>query len=144
MLKSLVFLALGSCVSTVQACAHHDDGEVAPPHVREELLKKWDQEVPTPPPPTYIYAYIVDRRLIRQWSFSGINTFAHLKPVKCLIEPDERYDIAVVGAPFDTAVSYRPGASCSTYVLLYRYRALQKNGKLMNRRSIRPASHPRS
>lgn len=25
--------------------AHHDHDEVAPPHVREELLKKWDQEV---------------------------------------------------------------------------------------------------
>lgn len=43
MLKSLVtLLALtGSALSH----AHHDD-EVAPPHVREELLKKWDQEVP--------------------------------------------------------------------------------------------------
>lgn len=30
--------------------------------------------------------------------------------MKCLIEPDENYDIAVIGAPFDTAVSYRPGA----------------------------------
>lgn len=34
-----------------------------------------------------------------------------MKTVKCLIEPDERYDIAVIGAPFDTAVSYRPGES---------------------------------
>ena len=44
MLKSILTLALG-CSSAVHACAHHDDGEVAPPHVREELLKKWDQEV---------------------------------------------------------------------------------------------------
>lgn len=49
-----------------------------------------------------------------QWSFSGIASFAHLKPVKCLIEPDERYDIAVIGAPFDTAVSYRPGMKSSS------------------------------
>lgn len=41
--------------------------------------------------------------------FAGISTFAHLKSVKCLIEPDERYDIAIIGAPFDTATSYRPG-----------------------------------
>ncbi|OJJ43275.1 hypothetical protein ASPZODRAFT_19678 [Penicilliopsis zonata CBS 506.65] len=67
---------------------HHDDAEVVPEEYREELLKKWDQE----------------------WTFSGISSFAHLKPVKCLIEPDEHYDIAVIGAPFDTAVSYRPGA----------------------------------
>ncbi|BCR92404.1 agmatinase [Aspergillus chevalieri] len=86
MLKSLVTLLALS--SSALSHAHHDHEEVAPPHVREELLKKWDQE----------------------WSFTGISSFAHLKPVKCLIEPDERYDIAVIGAPFDTAVSYRPGA----------------------------------
>lgn len=49
-----------------------------------------------------------------QWSFSGISTFAHMRSVKCLIEPEERYDIAVVGAPFDTAVTYRPGISPKT------------------------------
>ncbi|EDN10831.1 predicted protein [Histoplasma mississippiense (nom. inval.)] len=55
---------------------------------RKELLKKWDQE----------------------WSFSGVSTFAHLKHVKCLLEPDEHYDVAVLGVPFDTSVSFRPGA----------------------------------
>lgn len=59
-----------------------------------------------PVPPIYIYISFL---LIKQFSFTGISSFAHLKPVKCLVEPDERYDIAVVGAPFDTAVSYRPG-----------------------------------
>ncbi|KAI0534652.1 agmatinase [Xylaria digitata] len=44
------------------------------------------------------------------WGFSGISTFAHLKHVKCLTTPSELYDIAIIGAPFDTAVSYRPGA----------------------------------
>lgn len=41
--KSLLsVLALtGSAVS----CAHHGDTEVVPEHEREELLKKWDQEV---------------------------------------------------------------------------------------------------
>ncbi|OJD17669.1 agmatinase [Emergomyces pasteurianus Ep9510] len=66
---------------------HHDYEEI-PIDRREELLAKWDQE----------------------WSFSGISTFAHLEHVKCLLEPDEQYDIAVLGAPFDTSVSYRPGA----------------------------------
>ncbi|KAB8204622.1 Arginase family protein [Aspergillus parasiticus SU-1] len=81
-------LGLLALAGTALSHAHHDDTEVVPEHLREELLKKWDQE----------------------WTFSGIASFAHLKPVKCLIEPDERYDIAVIGAPFDTAVSYRPGA----------------------------------
>ncbi|KAH8130794.1 agmatinase [Trichoderma asperellum] len=44
------------------------------------------------------------------WSFSGLGSFAHLDYVKCLTNPAEKFDIAIVGAPFDTAVSYRPGA----------------------------------
>lgn len=44
-----------------------------------------------------------------QWSFNGIGSFAHLDYVKCLTNPQEKYDIAIIGAPFDTAVSFRPG-----------------------------------
>ncbi|KIW14551.1 agmatinase [Exophiala spinifera] len=54
----------------------------------DELKAKWDSD----------------------WSFSGISTFAHLKHVKCLTTPYEPFDIGIIGAPFDTAVSYRPGA----------------------------------
>lgn len=46
----------------------------------------------------------------QQWAFSGISTFAHLNHTRCLQHPDEEYDIAILGAPFDTTVSYRPGA----------------------------------
>lgn len=42
--------------------------------------------------------------------FAGISTFAHLQHVYCLTEPHEKFDIAILGAPFDTAVTYRPGA----------------------------------
>jgi agmatinase len=41
--------------------------------------------------------------------FSGIITFAHLPHVPCL-SISEPLDIAIIGYPFDTAVSYRPGA----------------------------------
>ncbi|EGV59928.1 Arginase/deacetylase [Yamadazyma tenuis ATCC 10573] len=44
------------------------------------------------------------------WPFQGINTFAHLESHNCLLEPEQHYDIAVIGVPFDTATSYRPGA----------------------------------
>ncbi|KEF52186.1 agmatinase [Exophiala aquamarina CBS 119918] len=54
----------------------------------EELKAKWDFD----------------------WGFTGISTFAHLKHVKCLTTPYEPFDIGILGAPFDTAVSYRPGA----------------------------------
>ncbi|KAL4927376.1 agmatinase [Aspergillus undulatus] len=83
----LICAGLLALAATASAHAHHEHEDI-PQHVREELLAKWNQE----------------------WSFSGHASFAHLKPVKCLVEPDERYDIAVIGAPFDTAVSYRPGA----------------------------------
>lgn len=52
----------------------------------------------------------LERKWGTDWSFSGIATFAHLKHVKCLTRPSEKFDIAIVGAPFDTATSYRPGA----------------------------------
>ncbi|KAL7274874.1 hypothetical protein RUND412_002207 [Rhizina undulata] len=54
----------------------------------EELRRKWDFD----------------------YGFSGISTFAHLPHVKCLVNPEEKFDIGIIGAPFDSAVSYRPGA----------------------------------
>lgn len=44
------------------------------------------------------------------WPFQGINTFAHLNHQKCLIDRDLKYDVALIGVPFDTATSYRSGA----------------------------------
>lgn len=48
------------------------------------------------------------------WSYMGITTFAHLPFINCLDptyadEANEQFDIAIVGAPFDTSVTYRPG-----------------------------------
>lgn len=43
--------------------------------------------------------------------FAGLTTFANLPYVHCLDESgSEKYDIAVLGAPFDTGVTARPGA----------------------------------
>lgn len=45
--------------------------------------------------------------------FSGLMTYANLPYVHCLAgtgEDIEKYDIAIVGAPFDTGVTARPGA----------------------------------
>jgi hypothetical protein len=47
-------------------------------------------------------------------AFAGITTFAHLPFINCLHpvyaeESKENFDIAIVGAPFDTSVTYRPG-----------------------------------
>ncbi|CAN6623341.1 hypothetical protein TRVA0_009S01684 [Trichomonascus vanleenenianus] len=44
--------------------------------------------------------------------YSGIVSFEHLPLTDCfgLSGTKEKFDIAIVGAPFDTAVTYRPGA----------------------------------
>ncbi|KAJ5723554.1 agmatinase 1 [Penicillium malachiteum] len=42
--------------------------------------------------------------------FSGISTFGRLPYSPCLATNDVQYDIAFLGAPFDTGTSYRPGA----------------------------------
>ena len=47
-------------------------------------------------------------------AFAGITTFAHLPFINCLHptypeESKEKFDIAIIGAPFDTSVTYRPG-----------------------------------
>lgn len=42
--------------------------------------------------------------------FSGISTFGRLPYFPCLASDELKYDIAFIGAPFDTGTSYRPGA----------------------------------
>ena len=44
-----------------------------------------------------------------RWGFQGISTFAYLKHVKCLVEEATTFDIGILGVPFDTATTYRPG-----------------------------------
>ncbi|OAX84849.1 hypothetical protein ACJ72_00777 [Emergomyces africanus] len=45
--------------------------------------------------------------------FSGLMTFANVPYVNCFVDSEaqqQRYDIAFIGAPFDTGVTARPGA----------------------------------
>ncbi|CZT51674.1 related to agmatinase [Rhynchosporium secalis] len=84
-------------VGSVVAQGHHEHAAQSqtPLHEREfvkdsaeELERKWGFE----------------------WGFNGVNSFAHLEHVKCLTHPERQFDIGILGVPFDTAVSYRPGA----------------------------------
>lgn len=47
-------------------------------------------------------------------AMGGLTSFGHLPYIPCFAaktdEEIDKYDIAVLGAPFDTATSYRPGA----------------------------------
>ncbi|OAQ99139.1 hypothetical protein LLEC1_05840 [Akanthomyces lecanii] len=87
-MRASVLARLVLCAGLSLACGGHDDDRQWTKEELQELEDKWGYD----------------------WSFSGIGTFAHLDYVKCLTNPAERYDIAIVGVPFDTAVSYRPGA----------------------------------
>ncbi|KAI0735046.1 Arginase/deacetylase [Earliella scabrosa] len=42
--------------------------------------------------------------------FSGPLSFSHLPYSRCLEDESAQFDIALLGMPFDTAVTYRPGA----------------------------------
>lgn len=48
-------------------------------------------------------------------SFSGITTFAHLPHERCLDNIEGKVDVAILGVPYDNAVSYRPGARFGPY-----------------------------
>ncbi|KAI6091173.1 Arginase/deacetylase [Hypoxylon rubiginosum] len=84
-----LFLALGCGSALVQACGGHS-----------HEVREWSQDELDD----------LERKWGHEWGFSGISTFAHLEYHKCLTTPSELFDIAIIGAPFDTAVSYRPGA----------------------------------
>ncbi|KAH6886819.1 arginase family-domain-containing protein [Thelonectria olida] len=87
---SLLFLSLVQLLVPLGAhgCGHDGNARDWTKEELDELERKWG----------------------RDWAFTGISTFAHLKHERCLTTPSELYDIAIIGAPFDTAVSYRPGA----------------------------------
>jgi agmatinase len=48
--------------------------------------------------------------------FSGPLAFSHLPYTRCLEDDTQLFDVAILGMPFDTGVSYRPGYSPSSSV----------------------------
>ncbi|KAH9486323.1 Putative agmatinase 1 [Psilocybe cubensis] len=50
-------------------------------------------------------------------SFSGPLSFSHLPYFRCLENEQESFDIAILGMPFDTAVTYRPGARFGPFAI---------------------------
>ena len=62
---------------------------------------------------TEIFAGFGPDKSNAQWTraaFTGITSFAAAPPVRCFgADAETDYDVAVLGAPFDTATSFRPG-----------------------------------
>ncbi|THW04807.1 Arginase/deacetylase [Aureobasidium pullulans] len=84
MLGSLALI----CFILTAAWAQHAHDHAAMQKQERELARKWGPA----------------------WNFAGLMTFAHLPYTQCLNNLRQRYDIAIVGAPFDTATTYRSGA----------------------------------
>lgn len=49
--------------------------------------------------------------------FSGPLSFSHAEYARCLEDESTTFDIAVLGMPFDTGTSYRPGARFGPYAI---------------------------
>lgn len=93
LLKSLCYASLAA---VVLAHADHDQNPIAGPH--KSLWYNTRRPIPG------------DGGTQADAVFSGISTFGRLPYWPCLADDSEKYDIAFLGAPFDTATSYRPGA----------------------------------
>ncbi|EMC95089.1 hypothetical protein BAUCODRAFT_525547 [Baudoinia panamericana UAMH 10762] len=89
-------LAVGAALAAA-VCAHgdhgHDQEPIAGPH-----KSLWYNTLPG------------DGETQADSVFSGISTFGRITYHPCLANEDVKYDIAFIGAPFDTGTSYRPGA----------------------------------
>lgn len=49
--------------------------------------------------------------------FTGPLSFSHIPYTRCLENETATFDIAILGMPFDTGVSYRPGARFGPYAI---------------------------
>lgn len=49
--------------------------------------------------------------------YTGPLSYSHLPYTRCLDDISTTFDIAVLGMPFDTATSYRPGARFGPYAI---------------------------
>lgn len=72
---------------------------------------------PSAPPLTFVNA---DSKEPQSWlakygkqadlGYTGPLAFSHLEYARCLEDQSVDYDVAILGMPFDTATSFRPGA----------------------------------
>ena len=94
------FLAILGAFSLV-AKAHHAD---ASKHSQQSPFAK-EKVHSTLSGPTWAEKYGTQF----DQSFSGPLSFSHLPYFRCLENEAASFDIAIIGLPFDTAVTYRPG-----------------------------------
>ncbi|KAI0053433.1 Arginase/deacetylase [Auriscalpium vulgare] len=101
-MKSII-VSLALTTAVLRAAAHH-------PHVDEHSTLHPDQQLfnskpPAPGSETWLEKYGPQADLV----YTGPLSFSHLEYARCLEDEAAAFDIAVLGMPFDTAVTYRPG-----------------------------------
>ncbi|KAI0669775.1 Arginase/deacetylase [Trametes maxima] len=106
---ALVALAILPSFHLVEAHWHgHDSREQAPLVDVKDFTKSGNGRTPTW---SEKYGKQIDQ------PFSGPLSFSHLPYSRCLEDEGAEFDVAVLGMPFDTAVTYRPGARFGPYAI---------------------------
>ncbi|KAJ7442293.1 arginase family-domain-containing protein [Mycena latifolia] len=102
----LVLLAL--TLARVNAHAHHQYDEFHQQPMGMDVVDIVDVSIE---PWTSKYGAQVDL------GYTGLLSFSHLPYTRCLDDGAARFDIGLIGMPFDTATSYRPGARFGPYAI---------------------------
>lgn len=104
--------SLSSCVSAQQLPLHNSQDRISTSSFIQSSIFGRQRSfgaqaiAQDPIPPSYQLRDFDD-----DLPLSSIDTFAHLNWTNCFApESNGTFDIAIVGAPFDLGVSYRPGA----------------------------------
>jgi len=96
-------------------CQAHRAGSLDFSQNEQALFKEQDLKAPLDKTWLEKYGPQID------FPFSGPLSFSHLPYFRCLENEHESFDIAILGMPFDTAVTYRPGYMIS----LHRQKAIR-------------------
>ncbi|KAJ7492081.1 Arginase/deacetylase [Mycena latifolia] len=101
-MQYLLAIVLSAAVQLAYGHAHHPDDRSQLPLTELEAapqtwLEKYGKQIDQP--------------------FSGPLAFSHLPYTRCLEDENEIFDVAILGMPFDTGVSYRPGARFGPYAI---------------------------
>lgn len=84
-------------LATAQQVHYHESADELEQFTSEEWAKKYGKQF--------------------DQTFSGPLSFSHLTYERCLEDRTTPFDIAILGMPFDTAVTYRPGARFGPFAI---------------------------
>jgi agmatinase len=137
----MLWVSVASVLLPATACAYAAQKPIQPPHqnsfIANSIFRHDPQVLEAAGGHAPLHTY---DSFTQDVPFQGIATFAHLNLSNCFSGDDE-FDIAIVGAPFDLGVTYRPGARFGpagtrmgsrrlSPSMAYRYGALQ-SGRLL-------------